>query len=316
MSAFVRLGLRPEPAPNQKDDGLSGRQHQVRDTFSYKWARRDTYESDITDQAHRRWMIDRYCCGDMTQVAQWLSGPRKIIVDAGCGSGWSASLFFGALLREHDYLGIDVSDSVEIARQRFREMNLPGDFLKTDIMTAPIPDKSVDMVFSEGVLHHTDDTEKAIQYLSQKLRPGGLFLFYVYARKGPIREFTDDLIRHQLAPLKDEEAWAALESLTKLGIALAESKCEIDVPEDVPLLGIKAGKVDLQRLFYWHVCKMFHRFDYTFDQMNHINFDWFRPINCHRHTPGEVAGFCTRAGLQIERQTVELSGITVVARRT
>jgi arsenite methyltransferase len=47
--------------------------------------------------------------------------------------------------------------------------------------------------------------------------------------------------------------------------------------------------------------------------MNHINFDWYRPKNCHRHTPDEIAGFCGSAGLKIQRLHVEESGITVIA---
>ena len=50
--------------------------------------------------------------------------------------------------------------------------------------------------------------------------------------------------------------------------------------------------------------------------MNHINFDWFRPLNCHRHTPEEVKGFCDRAGLEIEHFNVQEAGITIVARKT
>jgi len=33
-------------------------------------------------------------------------------------------------------------------------------------------------------------------------------------------------------------------------------------------------RTSVQRLFYWHVAKAFYRPDLTFDEMNHINFDW------------------------------------------
>ena len=165
------------------------------------------------------------------------------------------------------------------------------------------------------MLHHTDSTAETIQSLATKLKTGGRFIFYVYAKKAIIREFSDDFVRDAIAPMSDEEAWESLKSLTKLGKALGELDVDLDVPEDIPFLGIKKGRQNLQRFFYWNVCKLFYRPDYSLEEMNHINFDWFRPMNCHRHTPEEVTRFCDSAGLAIENINVQNSGITVVARK-
>jgi hypothetical protein len=152
--------------------------------------------------------------------------------------------------------------------------------------------------------------------VTAKLRPGGRFLFYVYARKAPIREFVDDHVRGHLRGMSDEEAWEALRPLTKLGIALGELDVELEVPEDIPLLGINAGKVDLQRFFYYSILKAYYRPEFAFEEMHHINFDWYRPLNCHRHTEEEVREFCRAADLSIERFHVEPSGFAVVAVRS
>lgn len=312
MSAFKRLGLRPVEleVPQSKN------QQQTRDTFGFKWAKRDTYESPATKANSLRWLMERYCDNHPERLEQWLSGGRKLILDAGCGAGYSALIFFGDRLRKHDYLGVDISASVEVARDRFREAGCPGDFLQRSLLDLEdVPDGSVDLLFSEGVLHHTDSTEQAFKYLSRKLGTGGRFLCYVYAKKAVIREFTDDYIREQLQPLSDEEAWRALEPLTRLGIALGEQNVELDIPEDIPYLGIKRGKIDLQRFFYWNICKQYYRPEFTLNEMNHINFDWFRPLNCHRHTPEEVSDWCREAGLEIEHLNVQEAGISVVARR-
>lgn len=313
MSALIRLGLdRLNQAPKTEH---SATQTQTRDTFGFKWARRDTYESDSMKDASRAWLLERYCSGEPNQLSSWLAGGRKIILDAGCGAGFSALLFFGDHLKNHDYLGVDISDAVEVARTRFAEQGYPGDFLQCSLTDLPIPDASLDLIFSEGVLHHTDSTEHAIQYLATKLKPGGRFLFYVYAKKAVIREFTDDHIRNQLQPLSDEEAWKALEPLTKLGVELGKVDCEIEVPEDIPYLGIKKGRLNLQRFFYWNICKAYYRPEYTLDEMNHINFDWFRPLNCHRQTPEEVHQWVAEAGMEIEHMDMQEAGITVVARK-
>ena len=314
MGAIDRLGI-GGGAATADAEGRSGDQAQTEEAFGFKWAKRDTYESDAVKENGRRWLFERYCGGDPVLLDGWLAGGRKVIVDAGCGAGFSALLFFGDRLRDHDYLGVDISSAADVARQRFAERGYPGDFLRSDLLGAPIPDDSVDLVFSEGVLHHTDSTEGALKHLARKLRSGGRFLFYVYAKKAVIREFTDDHVRAHLQPLSDEQAWAALEPLSKLGVALGELNVELDVPEAIPYLGIPAGRIDLQRFFYWNVCKLFYRPDFTLDEMNHINFDWFRPLNCHRQTPDEVRRWCAEAGLEIERLDVQEAGITVVARK-
>lgn len=313
MSAIDRLGLSRSLGVSEN---LSTNQQQTDEAFGFKWSKRDTYESEASQNNMRRWLVERYCAGDPSRLEGWLGGSRKLILDAGCGAGFSGLLFFGALLRNHDYLGIDVSSAVEVARQRFAEASIPGDFLRCDLTHLDVPDQSFDMIFSEGVLHHTDSTERSLKYLARKLSPGGRFLFYVYRKKADIREFTDDHVRDALRPLSDEEAWEALKPLTKLGIALGKLDVDIEVDEAIPFLGIPAGRLNLQRFFYWNVCKAYYRPEFTFDEMHHINFDWFRPLNCHRQTPEEVTRWCGEAGLEMEHMDVQEAGITVVARKS
>lgn len=182
-------------------------------------------------------------------------------------------------------------------------------------MEIPLPDGSVDLIFSEGVLHHTDDTHSAFQALVRLLRPGGRILFYIYRQKGPIREFTDDYVREQLQALVPEAAWHALIPLTKLGIALGELGAVVDVPEEVEILGIPAGPIDIQRLFYWHVIKAYYRQEWSLEENHHVNYDWFAPANAHRHTEAEVLAWCREADLEVVEQDVNLAGITTHARR-
>lgn len=311
MSALKRLGITVhQDTPGKR---YSREQNQTAKCFDFKWSKRETYESEGMKQLSENWLLERYCSGERKKLEEWLAGGPKIILDAGCGSGYSALIFFGDLLKEHDYLGVDISSAVNVAETRFKEMGYPGDFMHVSIMDLPLPDKSLDLVFCEGVLHHTDSVEEGIKYLARKLKDGGRLLFYVYAKKAVIREFTDDHIRDWIKDMEDEKAWEALKPLTKLGIALGKMRLEIEVPEDIPFLGIKKGKMDLQRFFYWNICKMFYSPELTLEEMNHINFDWYRPLNCHRHTPQEVEIFCERAKLQVEHMDIQNSGITVVA---
>lgn len=290
-------------------------QQQTEETFGFKWKKRETYESPAVQQEWKRWLLEKYFDGDPSRLEQLLSSGdgAKTILDAGCGGGGSGLLLFGDHLKNHQYLGVDISEAVKVAEQRFAEKGIPAQFEQCDLNSIPEHYGSFDVIFSEGVLHHTDSVERAIAQLSKRLKIGGKFLFYVYVKKAPIREFTDDLIREALTPLSNDEAWKALEALSKLGKTLGDLNIEIEVDEAIPYLGIEKGKYNLQRLFYYKICKAYYREDYNLDEMNHINFDWFRPHNCFRHTPDEVREFCSRAGLSIDRLHVEDSGITVIA---
>lgn len=293
---------------------VSLEQGRTAESFGFKWARRESYESPTMQADTLAWLRERYLGGDPGRLEELLPAGAGLL-DAGCGAGLSALLLVGERLREVSYIGADISAAVDVARERFRERGLPGEFLQADLMELPFSGPTFDVVFSEGVLHHTDDTRRALERLAALLLPGGRLLCYVYARKGPVREFTDDLIREHLQPLTDEEAWAALRPLTRLGQALGELNLVVDVPEAIPFLGIPAGSIDLQRLFYWHFFKAYYRPGWSLEEMNHVNFDWYRPPNCHRQTPEQLREWCAAAGLAIERLDIQPSGLTVVARR-
>lgn len=294
---------------------VSQAQAQTSDTFGFKWKMREAFESSASLTRSQEWLIERY--GEVPR-APWLKehGEQPLLIDAGCGAGMSGLELLGPIVPSVRYLGVDVSAAVDVARDRFAERGLSAGFMQADISDLPLPEGSVDLIFSEGVLHHTNSTEGALKSLAKLLKSGGRFLFYVYRRKGPVREFTDDYVRAKLQAMSQEEAWRALEPLTQLGIALGELNAEIHIPTAIDLLEIPAGRINVQRLFYWHVAKIFYREDLNFEEMNHVNFDWYAPANAHRQSPEQVRGWCADAGLEVERMNVEDAGITVIARKS
>ncbi len=293
---------------------LSPTQDQISETFAFKWAKRETFEGDPLNFL-RRWLIEKY--GDVTK-ARWLFGTSDdpILLDAGCGAAMSALALFDSVLDRVHYLGVDVSAAVDVAKDRFAERRLGNAaFMQADINHLPLPENSIDLIFSEGVLHHTDDTRAALGSVVRHLKRGGRILFYVYRKKGPIREFTDDYIRDKLQHMTPQQGWEAMLPLSKLGTLLGELNVDIEIPEAVEMLEIPAGRINLQRFFYWHVLKAFYRPEMSIEEMNHMNFDWYAPSNAHRHSPDEVRAWCTAIGLAIEHEQVEDAGITMIARK-
>jgi arsenite methyltransferase len=293
---------------------VSDDQAATREMFGYKWTQEDTFTRPRALEMMRTYLESRY--GRVAELPWWDEyATPALVLDAGCGAGVSGRELFGPMGDRIRYLGVDLTPAVAVAKRRFEETDVDAAFLQADLTNLPLEPGSVDVIFSEGVLHHTDSTEGALKAVAPLLRSGGRILFYVYRRKSLIREFTDDAIREQLQAMSPEDAWTALESLTKLGIALGELGVELDIPEDVDVLGIKAGKVDLQRFFYYDIAKAYYDPELTFGEMHHLNFDWYAPKNAFRQTEEEVRRWCDEAGLEVEREHIQQSGITITARK-
>ena len=294
---------------------LSERQAQTKDAFAYIWSDKARFQQDEDLVLMGDWYRQMY--GDVANAPWWTEyGEHPILLEAGCGAGISALGLFGDKLNDVRYLGVDVSTAVDAAASRFAAKDIKNAaFLQVSLLDIPVPDASIDVIYSQGVLHHTDSTRDAIHTLARKLKSGGRFLFYVYKTKGPIREFTDDFVRTKLQTMTPEEAWRSMLPLTRFGKYLGDLKIEIDVPEAIDLLNIPAGKIDLQRFFYWHIFKAFHHAKWNEDELNHINLDWYAPVNAHRQTPEQVQEWCNAAGLSIERLHIQDSGITVISKK-
>ncbi|MCI0562156.1 MAG: hypothetical protein MN733_27025 [Nitrososphaera sp.] len=87
----------------------------------------------------------------------------------------------------------------------------------------------------------------------------------------------------------------------------------IRLSEDIPLLGIKAGKHDGQRLIYWNFAKLYWNESLSFEENVHVNFDWYRPQYAHRQTEQEVRHWCDEASLVVRWFHVQESGFSVIA---
>jgi SAM-dependent methyltransferase len=288
-------------------------QAQTQAAFAYKWTKPESFGSaGMREQLHA-WLLERYGFASREEMRGFFAA-KPWTLDAGCGAGFATSAWMDQTWTDGtaQWVGLDISRAIDVARDTLG--SCPGThFVQGDVSRPPFRSETFDAVVSEGVLHHTPSTRAAFDALVGLLRPGGELLAYVYRRKAPIREFTDDFVREQLQGLAPEEAWAAMRPLTRLAKALADLGADVDVPEDVPLLGIQAGRYDVQRLIYWNVAKLFWNPALTFDENVHLNFDWYAPTYAHRHTEDEVRTWCADARLHVTRLDVQEAGLTVRA---
>ncbi len=102
------------------------------------------------------------------------------LLEVGCGMGTDLLQFARAGAR---CTGIDLTPrSVEITRHRFKLYGAAGDFMISDGERLPFRNEAFDVVYSNGVLHHTPDTAGAIREVHRVLRPGGVAKVMLYHR--------------------------------------------------------------------------------------------------------------------------------------
>ena len=143
----------------------------------------------------------------------------------------------------------------------------------------------------------TEDPEATLAELTRITRkPKGEIACYFYAKKALPRELLDDHFRTACSQMSREELWQMSEQLTELGRRLSELNVTIDSP-DIPALGIKGGKQDIQRFIYWNFLKCFWNEELGKETSITTNYDWYSPSNARRFSEEEVHALAEKHGL-------------------
>lgn len=284
-------------------------QIQVKKTFGYKWNR--------TDFGQNKEFFDKNIKSVYLEMLGLEESDldifvNKIVLDVGVGSGSSARLWG---INAKEFHGIDISDAVYRAPNSLKLENDSTFFAQADLNYLPFPDESFDVIVSNGVLHHTKSTKTALENILKKLKNGGLCLFYVYKKKSPLHEYSDDYIRSLISDLSPEVAWKSLEPLTKFAKEISEQKITIKISEDLDLLGIKSGEYDLQRFLYQFFFKCFWNEKWGFEDSNMVNFDWYYPKYAWRQTEEEIKHWCEELNLKIQYIKERDSGYTCLVQK-
>lgn len=287
---------------------------QVKQSFSDKWSAQPKFglANEKVKIFYDEWFASKIGVDGIEGMKSYFTG-KNIVLDAGTGLGPKVESMCKYGVKE--VIGIDISESVVHAHENTKAC--PGaHIIQADIMNPPFKEEIFDFIISDGVLHHTPDTKKAFLSLVPFLRRNGDIAIHVYKKMGPIREFCDDYIRNHSTKLSSEECWKFSESFTRFGKSLSDLNVDIEVPEDIPVLCIKAGKYDLQRFIYYNFFKCFWKNGFSFDENNLVNFDWYHPRDAYRHSEEEVRGWFKEAGLEeIKSSHANESGVSVRGRR-
>lgn len=102
----------------------------------------------------------------------------KDVLECGCGGGQHTA-FIAPLARS--VTAVDLN-AAEVARERNKDFRNVS-FVEADIAEMDLG-RQFDVVFSIGVIHHTDDPEKTVANMVKHTRPGGKVIIWVYSREG------------------------------------------------------------------------------------------------------------------------------------
>ena len=154
---------------NRKDENLD---QGVIDSFGHEWATFDYGETETSEALDAQFMA--YCAPiDLTQF-----NPKTSVAgDFGAGSGrWASRLtpYFSLVY------ALEPSDGASTVLKKKFSDEAKIVVLQETVGANSIPLASLDLAMSLGVLHHIPDTGLAIKDVSRRIKPGGVFLCYLY----------------------------------------------------------------------------------------------------------------------------------------
>jgi ubiquinone/menaquinone biosynthesis C-methylase UbiE len=115
----------------------------------------------------------------MPKVMEFADHAGEDLLEVGGGIGTDHAQFAKHGVRTTD---VDLSSGhLALAQENFRLRGLTGRFVHHDAETIPFPDDSFDVVYSNGVIHHTPNTDRVVAEMFRVLRPGGKAIVMVYA---------------------------------------------------------------------------------------------------------------------------------------
>jgi SAM-dependent methyltransferase len=168
-------------------------------TFGYEW--RSFHEGEFEDDT----VFGRTPEEDWSYFLEGLGVEErelegKAVLDAGCGSGRLTRQIgaHGAGI----VIGVDMNDAVEHVYRSTREDGNVH-IVQGNIMRLPFKRHVFDLVWSNGVIHHTPDAAACHAELSKVVKPGGTLYVWVYAKRfSPFKLAKDaaDVIRISRLP--------------------------------------------------------------------------------------------------------------------
>jgi ubiquinone/menaquinone biosynthesis C-methylase UbiE len=115
----------------------------------------------------------------MADVMGFAGHAGESVLEVGGGMGTDLAQFAKHGARVTD---VDLSAGhLDLAKENLALRGLTGTFVLQDAETLPFDDNTFDVVYSNGVIHHTPNTSSVVSEMYRVLKPGGRAIVMVYA---------------------------------------------------------------------------------------------------------------------------------------
>jgi ubiquinone/menaquinone biosynthesis C-methylase UbiE len=127
------------------------------------------------------WFAQQPGAGPFSGLIPFQDLHGKDVLEIGCGTGVHARLLAEAGAR---VTAVDLTPTaVELTKRRLALASLSAEVREADAESLPFADGSFDFVWSWGVIHHSEHTDRVVAEIARVLRPGGRLALMVYHRR-------------------------------------------------------------------------------------------------------------------------------------
>lgn len=177
------MNAHPSHAVAPRDDDLLGQ-------GAIKESVRDAYravvgaKTAVATQLYDRGQLDRLPPGAIEQalgvgnpVRAARLRPGEVVIDLGCGGGIDTILAAQAVAPSGEAMGLDMlPEMIDVAARNAAAAGVRNvRWLRGDMEAVPLPDESVDVVISNGVVNLSPRKSRVFAEMYRIMRPGGRF---------------------------------------------------------------------------------------------------------------------------------------------
>lgn len=262
---------------------LEARVKRTQKSFAWEWLR---YPGSLPE--------DKPIFLEETQIPEG-EFAGKLTLDAGCGMGRYSRVAraLGAKVVSFD-LSESITRLIPLAAED-PDLHL----VQGDLLCPPFKPGVFELIYSQGVLHHTSSTEDAFLRAAPLAKKGALVSVWVYGRPGSWRSFSTNPLKttrerlKTVLPLVWLVVWARMllsdavrVVTTRLPVSLLYALC-------YPITAL--GAVPLVKYLTFSVHP-----DFRVRLIE--NFDWLAPPFQYKHTKEELREWYRHAGFEILKQ--------------